>query len=83
MIIYCTKYALTSGIEKLEVEDCGNGAVRTINNYGSVSLYLHGEGRDWHRTRDEANAKAEGMRKKKISSLKKSLVKIEAITFAI
>ena len=32
-IAFVTKYALTAGIEEVEVEDCGNGYAKTVETY--------------------------------------------------
>jgi hypothetical protein len=44
--------------------------------------YAHGEGRQWHRTQESALARAESMRKAKIASLRKSIARLEALSFA-
>ena len=77
---YITLYALTKGILESELVPCGNGAVRWYfqSNYG---CYAHREGRDWHRTREGAAARAEEMRRKKIDSLRKSVAKLEKKKF--
>jgi hypothetical protein len=75
--IYSTKYALTVGIQHLDAEDCGDGMVKA----GGLFNYLHGEGRQWHRTREGAVLKAEAMRNAKIKSLEKSLAKLRALKF--
>ena len=76
---WITKYALTEGIEVVDAEVCGDGGMITYGNIGYGSQYAHGK--DWHRTPEAAIARAEGMRKAKIASLKKSLAKIEAMAF--
>lgn len=43
------------------------------------SLYFHGN--DWHRTPEDALARAEEMRKAKLLSLKNQIQKLEAMTF--
>jgi hypothetical protein len=43
--------------------------------------YAHGEGRQWHRTREAAVLIAESMRKKKIASLKQQIEKLEKLRF--
>lgn len=72
MKIFNTKYALTKGIMEQDASDRGNGVVMV-----SPYLYLCGEGKEWHRTRQEAIARAEAMRQSKIASLKKKLAKLE------
>jgi len=83
MKVWITKYALTEGII---VED-GEISKTTPNmiRYGgadSSCKYAHGEGKDWHRTPEEAKARAEQMRLEKIESAKKTLSKLEGMTFA-
>lgn len=74
-----TKYALTSGIKIFEGCVC-----HSINSgmfrYGTLG-FAHGN--DWHRTSESAVARAEEMRKKKISSLKKSIEKMEKLEFKL
>jgi hypothetical protein len=78
MKIFCTKYALTKGIEELQAEKCGNNMVRVEAEW---SYYLHGEGKEWHSTLESAIKKAEEMKLKRIASLKKSLNKLECMRF--
>lgn len=75
--IWITKYALTSGIEKVEAEISASGETAFWGPFGSA----YGEGKNWHRTEEEAKIRAEEMRKRKIASLKKSLVKLEKAGF--
>lgn len=79
MKIFCTKYVLTKGIEELDVEECGSDMVKTK---GKWPVYLHGEGKGWHRTKASAVTRAEEMRKKKIASLNKSLTKLNGMQFS-
>lgn len=80
MKVWITKYALTSGIIETEAEECGDDMVRVHNNTFCDSYY-HKEGREWHRTKESAVAKAEEMRKKKIASLQKQIKKLENTNF--
>ena len=84
MIIYVTKYALTTGISKHEadIHKDGNMAV-TKRVCQSYSMCLHGEGKEWHRTREAALNRAEEMRIKKLQSLDKQHKKISALKFYI
>ena len=75
--VWITKYALTSGILYKKATPCGNGRMIEVGR-GS---YFHGEGRDWHRTLESAQKKAEVMRVKRIASLKKSIATLEALNF--
>ena len=81
MKVWVTKYALTVGIQ--EYDD----AQQTSPNMVCVSCngfheYFHGEGKEWHVTRESAIRRAEEMRKKKIISLRKSISGLESLTFS-
>ena len=76
MIAYCTKYALTDGITTISGEvKIGMFCVKA--RYGTK--YYHGK--DWHLELESAEERARNMRDRKIKSLKKSLARIEALTF--
>lgn len=85
MIYFITKYALTTGIEMIPgeyVEELKDPDMLRIKLPGdSFASYAHKEGRDWHRTHEEALVRAEAMRKAKIDSLKKAIVKMEKLNF--
>lgn len=76
MKIWNTKYALTRGIVEQEAIQV---SMTTVKN-GVVS-YLHGEGKEWHRTQESAVIRAEEMRTKKIAQIKRKIAKLEAMTF--
>lgn len=82
MRIFCTKYLFTLGITEHNAELVGgnDSMVRVIDGvpYG---MYLHGEGRDWHKTKESAIARAEVIREKKIKALEKQLNKIKEMVF--
>jgi hypothetical protein len=78
---WVSKYAMTKGIFPV------NGEVSEISRSVLVvkdtwTYYLHGEGKEWHRTPEAAVARAEEMRTAKIASLKKQIAKVEKMTFA-
>lgn len=77
---YVTKYALTAGIQKMRLVATHDDMVRRVGA-GLWDLY-HGEGREWHRTYESARQRAEAMRDAKIKSLRKSLDKMQALTFS-
>lgn len=79
MKVWITKYALTKGVTEKNVDICGDGMVNESDNRSPV--YYHGEGKDWHRTKESALAKAEEMRKKRIASLRKQIEKLEKLRF--
>lgn len=79
MKAWITKYALTTGIFEITAEITEDGAAYDMHT--SIPTFFHGEGREWHRTKESAIAKAEEMRKKKIASLKKQIEKLEGMKF--
>ena len=82
MKVWITKYALTDGILEKECVECGNGTDGMIREKeNSYPVYYHGEGKDWHRTKESAIKKAEEMRQKKIENLKKQIKKLERMRF--
>jgi hypothetical protein len=76
MKIWNSKYALTEGLIEQDGEEAGNSMVEV-----GPMQYLHGEGKEWHRTREAAVARAEAMRKAKIASVRKQLARLEALRF--
>ena len=76
MKVWNSKYALTKGLTAHNAEDCGGGMVKI-----GPLWYLHGEGKEWHRTKESAVARAEQMRQQKIASLKKQIAKLENMRF--
>lgn len=78
---WITKYALTEGIYELRVipASADGGMVEAVG--ATYATYYHVEGRDWHRTRVAAVARAETLRKAKIASLRKSITKLEKMEF--
>jgi hypothetical protein len=79
MKIWNSKYALTEGLIEQEGEEVGEVGSSMVQ-IGSMQ-YLYGEGKEWHRTRESALARAEVMRKAKIASLRKQLARLEALRF--
>lgn len=74
---FITKYALTQGIFKKIVEDCGGGMVATVGD-AYTGMY-HGEGREWHRSLQAAKSHAETMRQAKIVSLERQIEKLRVM----
>jgi hypothetical protein len=81
MKFWVTKYALTQGIQEVEAKDPADGntpsmlVVKTDGCFGTQGY--HGEGKEWHRSPESAQKRANEMVKAKIASLKKSLAKFE------
>jgi hypothetical protein len=78
---WVSKYAMTKGVFPVngEVSQTSSSMLVVREMY---TYYLHGEGKEWHRTRESAVARAEEMRIAKIASLKKQIARIEKLTFA-
>lgn len=70
---WITKYALTQGVFVRKVEDHGNDMV--VDKLDYYACY-HGEGRDWHRTRESAIARVEEMREAAIAAATRKLDKL-------
>lgn len=79
MKIYCTKYLFTDGITVAEAEIKGDMAI--VREGSDYPMFYHGEGKEWHKSRDGAVRRAEDMRIKKIQSLNKRIKKISAMVF--
>ena len=81
MKAWITKYALTVGIQEVEgkVSDIGGGGMFCYGNVGYGNQTAHGE--DWHKTREAAVKRAEKMRVAKIAALRKSIAKLEKMTW--
>jgi len=74
---WVTKYSLSKGIQVVNGE---------VNHQISSTMLIYGRhgiahGKDWHRTREAAFARAEEMRKNKIASLNKSIDRLERMKF--
>lgn len=80
MKVWITRYALTDGILESDAEICLDADMKG-NMIVCDRGYFHGEGRDWHRTKEAALVRAEKMRQKKIASLKRQIEKLEKIKF--
>lgn len=85
MIAYITKYALTKGILEVEGEVEGKGEV--IGGYNTPMFsakkmgYFYGG--EYHLNINDAKAKAESMRIKKVDSLRKQIARLESMSFAV
>ena len=83
MKVYITKYALIFGIMEVEAEQLKNypNTVAYRANGSLLEQWFHGEGREWHRTKEAALDRANAMRLAEIAALKKQIVKLEKLTF--
>lgn len=85
MKVYITKYALTAGIEELEIPDDEKDA---FSEEGYLSFITREPWRqhfyskkEWHLTKTKAIISAEEMRNAKIASIDKQRKRIAALTF--
>jgi len=80
---WITKYALTKGIIEIEgrISDNFPSMFCFKRGVGYYEETAHGEGKDWHRTKESALARAEEMRIAKLKSLDKQMKKIAALKF--
>ena len=79
---WVTKYALSDGVYMVEGDVChetSSSMLKWTTRHGGTSTT---HGKDWHRTPEQALARAEEMRIAKIESLKKSIKKMEALQFS-
>lgn len=79
--VWITKYALTTGIMTEQVEDPAQDYSPNMVCAKAIGLSAYFHGKDWHRTREAAVARAEEMRKTKLVSLRMQIAKLENKTF--
>ena len=77
MKAYITKYALTKGILKREVNACGSATM--VRDAINLLTFYHAD--EWHTTFEAAAVKAEDMRQKRILSLQKQIRKLGKLEF--
>lgn len=75
---YLVKYALTTGITAVDVEDCSHDS-RYVVDVSPWVGYLYRIGKDWVETKKEAEELAKQMARKKIASLKRQIAKLEQL----
>lgn len=82
---YITKYAFTDGIQEIRAARCvsvNRDMIEKRNRQPhEFKSHFHGEGRDWHLTREGAVKRAEQMRQAKIKSLESAMKKIREMVF--
>lgn len=89
MHVYITKYALTSGIQVRELDEDTTSKL-SESPKRIVCKAAQGERNfwlvwtpDWYKTLEEAQARAEEMRKKKIASLERQLEKLKTMKIEV
>lgn len=79
--VFVTKYALTRGIKRFPVDRIDDRMVVVKDPLAPNGWRLfHGD--DWHRTEAGAVTRAKTMRRLKVASLKRTIEKLNALTFA-
>lgn len=76
---WITKYALTEGILKMQVEDCFNISPDMVSKVNGPLNHFHGK--DWHRTHEAAIRRAKEMQAAKLKSIDKQRARIAALRF--
>lgn len=79
MKVYISKYALSVGVFEVDGELTREGGISYTPQDGGLRQYYYGS--DWHHTKEQAVAKAEDMRIRKLKSLDKQIKKISSIKF--
>ncbi len=83
MKVYITKYALTTGVYIAKVEETSSEGMvelpaQPANN--TYAQYFHGEGKEWHKTKQSAIARVEQMKAAKLKAIHKQIDKINKIS---
>ena len=86
MKVWITKYALTEGIIEAEAEQTQvSEKLITCKKEGwfegALFPHFYGEGKEWHRSPEEARAYANLMVRRKIESLDKQRAKLQKLVF--
>lgn len=81
MKVFLTKHALTKGIIEEEVNQITPDTVEGWSVTGWI--YHKGEGREWHRTKESAAARAESMREAALRSLERKKLMLQQLKFTI
>ena len=76
MKVWVTKYALTKGIQYMDVQQLSRDMVQA-----DTHIYFCKEGKDWHLSYMSALVRAERMRIAKRDSIKKQLARLDELIF--
>lgn len=71
--------SLTVGLQEETLVSCSDRMVQIVGR--PYSQYAHGEGKEWHRSRESAVNRLEEMRSKKIDSLQKKIAQLKELKF--
>jgi hypothetical protein len=78
---WITKYALTEGILKMKVRDCFDISADMVVKVDGQGYEQAFHDKDWHRSHEEAIARAKDMQAAKLKSIDKQRKRIAALTF--
>mgnify|MGYP001618935395 CR=1 FL=1 len=81
MKVFITKYALTKGILERDVEVCSDMSDDMVHVIDNIYCGEYYRGNEWHVSKDNAIAKSEDMKQKRIISLNKQIVKLSKLKF--
>jgi len=77
---WISKYALTQGI--FEIESNSDPSEKLISHrLNGMTVSYYEEGKEWHKTKEEAIARAKDLKIKKIANMKKQIAKLEKMEF--
>lgn len=79
MKVYISKYALSVGVFEVDGELTREGGISYALPNRGLRQYHYGS--DWHQTKEQAVARAEDMRIRKLKSLDKQIKKLSSIKF--
>lgn len=79
MKVWVTKHLFTEGVQEVEVAQ--GYTLQVVYGPAPNNTVYIGEGRDWHKTREDAITRAENMRKEKIRSLREKIGQLEKLKF--
>lgn len=83
MKVWVSKYALSIGLKRIDVEKPDSGDLYVYESGEERGVFRsYRLGNHAHKTREAAEAAAEKMRTRAISSLKKRIEKLEGLSFA-
>jgi hypothetical protein len=79
---WVTKYALTEGILKLQVEDCFDISADMVKKVNGQHLMTY-HAKEWHRTHQDAIDRAKQMQAAKLRSIDKQRKRIADLSFEV
>jgi hypothetical protein len=81
MKIWSTKWVLTDGVVELEGEVCADVSANMVevkHPQSGRTFFLHGEGKEWHRTEESAIQRALTVAERKLVAIERQAKSIKA-----